>query len=253
MRTHLLAAALVSLFATNPVQADFVGLYLGVDGWNMDSSGRFGTRDLEPQDFTLDKETKVSFFVALEHPIPLLPNVRIRGNNLDTSGRERITTQFEINGRQFDVNQDVDVDFNIQNTDLTLYYELFDNDVVSFDLGLTAKYLDGDITVSGDSGGATTTEKVSFSGVVPLVYGALEVGIPATGLSLFGEISALSIDNNTVKDYQAGLAYSFVESLPLDLAIRAGYRDFSLELDDLDGVTTDWSFDGPFAGLQLHF
>ena len=251
---RLMQAAVVSLaLGMTTAQADFVGLFLGLDGWDMDSSGRFGSNGLEEQKFTLDNETKISYFIALEHPVPLLPNIRVRGNDLDTSGQETITARFEFNGIIFDIDEDVTVDFAIQNTDFTLYYELFDNDLVSFDLGLTGKYLDGDITVTGDSAGSTVTERVSFSGVVPMAYGALQIGIPATGFSLFGEFNGLSLDDNTILDYQAGVTYTFVDMLPMDLSIRAGYREISLELDDLDGVSTDWSFDGPFAGIQAHF
>lgn len=249
MKRLVQTAAVALALGMTTAQADFIGLYLGIDGWDMDSSGKFGSDNLSDQNFNLDNDTKASFFIALEHPLPLLPNIRVRGQNLDTSGQE--SANFELEGTQFD--GEVNVEFDITDANITLYYELFDNDVVSFDLGLTGKYLNGDITVTGDAVGGTATEKLDFTGVVPLLYGALEIGIPTTGLSVFGEISGLSYDDNTIMDYQAGAAYSFVDILPVDLSIRGGYRKFSLELDDFDGVSTDWSFDGPFAGIQAHF
>lgn len=250
MRKQLLAMMVGNLLLGTSVQADtLLGLYVTADVWSMESSGSFGDNTASMQDFNLDDDNKVSFALALEHPIPVIPNVRLRTNDLSTSGDSILTADFTYGGVDFTQSTRVSTDFDIQNTDITLYYELFDNDVVSFDLGLTGKYLDGEIKVRSDSQSASE----SFKGIVPLVYGAVEVGLPATGLSFFGEINALSIDDNTIQDYQAGVAYSFVDSLAIDLSVRAGYREFSLELDNLDDIFTDWSFDGPFLGVQGHF
>ena len=249
MKRLILALSAAGLMVCTQVQADtLLGLYAGIDGWSMDSSGDFGNSDASVENFSLDNETKATLFVALEHPIPLIPNIRVRTNDLTTSGTETISG-FEFGGRTFD--GEVAVDFDIQNTDFTLYYEILDNDTVSVDLGLTGKYLDGEIKVEERTTGNSARE--TFKGVVPMVYGAVQIGVPATGLSFFGDLNGLSIDDHTVVDYQVGVAYNFVENLAIDLTLRAGYREFSLELNDLDGVDTDWSFDGPFAGLQIHF
>jgi len=231
-------------------QADtLLGLYASVDAWSMESSGSFGSSTTGMQDFNLDDDNKVSFSIALEHPVPVLPNFRVRSNDLSSSGDTTLNESFTYAGETFAINTTVATEFEIQNTDITLYYEVFDNDVVSFDLGLTGKYLDGEIKVRSDSLSATET----FKGIVPMLYGAVQIGVPATGLSFFGELNALSIDDNNIQDYQAGVAYSFVDNLAVDISVRAGYREFSLELDDLDDVFTDWSFDGPFLGVQAHF
>jgi outer membrane protein len=248
----LLFSALVAGSLTMPVQADtLLGLYIGLDGWKMDSSGSFGSSS-EMQDFDLGEDTKVSFFVSLEHFVPFVPNIRLRTNDLSSEGDNEINTEFEYGGETFAVSSVVATDFELTNTDITLYYEIFDNDLISFDLGLTGKYVDGEITVV-DKNDSSLRASESFKGVVPLLYGALQVGVPTTGLSFFGEMSALQIDDHTLQDYQAGLAYSFVDNLAIDMSLRAGYREFTLELDDLEDVFTDWSFSGPFLGVQAHF
>ena len=95
---------------------------------------------------------------------------------------------------------------DLSHVDYILYYEIFDNDLVSIDLGVNAKQFDGEITVTGTSqnGGPSTTERVDFSGFVPLVYGRA-IGLPLTGLSVFFEGSLLAIDDSKVQDYQAGI------------------------------------------------
>ncbi|MEN8180310.1 MAG: TIGR04219 family outer membrane beta-barrel protein [Pseudomonadota bacterium] len=252
MRKKLLALATGSLLIGSVAQADTVlGLYATVDAWIMESSGSFGDNQSSMQEFNLDDDNKVSFSIALEHPIPVLPNLRIRTNDLSTSGDATLTADFSYGDEVFSDSTTVATTFDIQNTDITLYYEVFDNDVVSFDLGLTGKFLDGEITVANEDASLTATE--SFKGLVPMLYGAVQIGVPATGLSFFGELSALSIHDSTLQDYQAGVAYSFVDNLAVDLLVRAGYREFSLELDNLNDVFTDWSFNGPFLGVQAHF
>ena len=87
MKRLLFSISVTAGLLAAPLQADtLLGLYAGVDGWSMDSSGSFGTASSKMQDFDLGNDTKVSFFIALEHPIPVIPNIRLRTNNLSSSG-----------------------------------------------------------------------------------------------------------------------------------------------------------------------
>lgn len=252
MKKLPLVLAVAAVAMGTCAQADTVfGVYGSADVWSMDSSGGFGSSSTGMQDFNLDNENKVSFSIALEHPVPIIPNFLLRTTDLSTSGDTTLDVDFEFTGEIFDQHTTVATDFKLQSTDITLYYEVFDNDVVSFDLGLTGKYLDGEFEVESED--KTVSAKESFKGIVPMLYGAVQIGLPTTGFSFFGELSALSIDDHKVQDYQAGVAYSFLDNLAIDMSVRAGYREFSLELDNLDDVFADWSFDGPFLGVEAHF
>jgi outer membrane protein len=231
-------------------QADTVlGLTMSVDAWDMDSSGSFADSSTLQQDLNHDSETPASFSFALEHPVPLFPNFRLRFTDLSSSGMNDIDTSFTFGGITYPVNTRLASEFNLQSSDFIFYYELLDNDTVSFDLGLNGKYLDGDIEVTNGSSRATE----SFKGVVPMLYGAVQFGIPATGISLFGDINFLSAGGHTLRDYQAGAAYTLVDNMAVDFSIRGGYRSFELELDDLDGIYADWTFDGLFLGIEADF
>ena len=121
--------------------------------------------------------------------------------------------------------------------------QLLDN-VVSFDVGLVAKMVDAETTLT--SGGSTATN--SFDGIVPMGY--LAVGAsPWPGVELRLEGSALSIGDNSLTDYTAKVSYT-TDYL---LGFEAGYRSLELELDDLDAVYSNMKFDGPFLGLYMHF
>ena len=240
---------LASLSVGANVQADTVlGATISVDAWDMDSSGSIADNS-DLQKFDLGSETPASFSLALEHPIPLIPNLKMRITDLSSSGDSTLTQNFTFDGVTYPVSANVDVNFDLKSSDFVFYYELFDNDLVSFDLGLNAKYLDGDLSVSD---GTQRTSK-SFKGVVPMLYGAVTVGIPATSFSLFGDFNFLSVGDHTLRDFQAGAAYALVESPAVDFSVRGGYRQFSLELDDLDGIYADWTYDGLFLGVEADF
>ncbi|MCU7829347.1 MAG: TIGR04219 family outer membrane beta-barrel protein [Candidatus Thiodiazotropha sp. (ex Myrtea sp. 'scaly one' KF741663)] len=249
MMKKTMIALLASACSLTTVQADTVlGVTMSVDAWSMDSSGELAdTADL--QTFDLGSETPALFSFALEHPVPLIPNFRLKFADLSSKGNNVLSSNFTFNGVTYPLSTAVDVDFDIQSSDFIFYYELLDNDAVSFDLGFNGKYLDGDILISDGSQSARET----FKGIVPMLYGAVEFGIPTTRLSLFGDISLLSVGDHTLRDYTAGAAYTLVDNMAVDFSVRGGYRRFSLELDDLDGIYADWSFDGLFLGVEADF
>jgi outer membrane protein len=233
-----------------PVSADTVlGMTADVDFWNMDSSGSFGDDKNNMQSFELDRERNAILTLAFEHPVPFLPNFKVKTNDLSAAGDQRLSDDFSFSGTDFPAGLEVSVDFEAQNTDFIFYYEIFDNDTVSFDLGLNLKYLDGDIEVESNGERASET----FDGYVPMFHGAVQVGIPTTRLSVFGDLNLLSVGDHTLQDYTAGVAYKLVESLAVDISLKGGYHRISLELDDLDGIYTDWDFDGAFLGVQADF
>ena len=255
MKKYCLAAALSMACLAPTAQADtLLGLYLGVDGWQSDNSGSFA-QDGNLQSFKFDDETFTSYYAALEHPVPLIPNIKLKYTELELNGDTTLDETFSFGGSDYVVGTQVGTVSDLSHVDYILYYEIFDNDLVSIDLGVNAKQFDGEIVVTGTSqeGGQNTTERVDFSGFVPLVYGRAEVGLPLTGLSVFFEGSLLAIDDSKVQDYQAGIAYALLDNLAIDMDIKAGYRSMTLELDDIDDIYTDLDASGPFAGIQIHF
>ena len=84
-------------------------------------------------------------------------------------------------------------------------------------------------------------------------FGAVQFGLPFTGLSAFAEGQLLAIGDSKIQDYQIGVAWEFIDNMAVDVAVKAGYRAMLLELDDVDDIYTDIDVDGVFAGLQIHF
>ncbi|NCP66184.1 MAG: TIGR04219 family outer membrane beta-barrel protein [Paraglaciecola sp.] len=247
-----LSLSIAALFAYTNAHADTVlGLYAGAQAWQMNTTGGFSD-DGNNLDFNFSDKTKSSFYVALEHPIPLVPNVKLQRTNMDAQGDVVLSSQFVFGGELFTATTTAVTDVKLSATDVILYYELFDNDLVSFDVGINAKYLDGELFVV-DKNDPTASGREEFSGVVPMLYSRLALGLPATGFGAYAEGSYLSFDDQTITDYQAGLTYSLMENLAIDLTFQLGYRAVQVELKDLDSIYSQLDFKGAFVGMDVHF
>jgi len=241
--------------ASISAQADTVlGVYAGAQVWYVETDGTFfdeTSSDSQIQGFNFDDETQGSFYIAFEHFVPLIPNVKINHTQLATSGTTQLSSTFTFNNEIFDVDASVFTDVDIATTDFILYYEIFDNDLFSIDLGLNGKRISGDLTIADDASGLQTEE--SFTGIVPLLYSRVEFNLPFSGVGVYAEGNYIDIDGNSLSDFQAGIKYDVIDSLALDLTLQAGYRDISIELDDVDDISSDLSFSGLYAGVEIHF
>jgi len=278
MKKKTFAATLAALFTAN-VQADTVGLYLGGQIWQSEASGVFGEINTLI-DFNLKKEQQGNYFIALEHPFPLLPNVRISSTTLDTVGKTNLTQEFSFDDKNFLMGDDVNASFNVSYVDYTLYYQLFDNRVFSFDFGLTARDFNGAVTVTGKTIIVTTstdpaldgeeheghdhpvtetttietaTGKIKTNEIKPMLYVATNINLPLSGLSVFAQGDFLLIDEHSLYDYQIGLSYNLVDSNKMDLNLTLGYRAVKMEFENLENLYTDLEFKGAFVGAVVHF
>jgi len=280
MKKTVFAATLVALFTAN-LQAETVGLYLGGQIWQSEASGSFGEKHILI-DADLKKEQQSNYFVAVEHPFPLLPNVRISSTTLATTGKTTSRQEsFSYDDETFhvDVGVDIDASFNISYVDYTLYYQLFDNGILSFDFGLTARDFDGavtetetktTVTTSNDGGldaeehpehghivtettKTVTTGKIKTNEVVPMLYVATNISLPLTNLSVFAQGDFLLIDDHSHYDYQVGVSYDLVDNRMMDFNLTLGYRVVKMKFEDLDHLYTDLEFKGAFVGVITHF
>lgn len=251
MKNTVMMALLAACLSTSAQADTFLGLYLGADGWRTDTSGSFGTNE-PAQAFNFEPSTQGSFYIALEHPIPVLPNVRLQYNDLKSSGSTDIAQQFNFAGQSFSVNSAVFNELDLSSTDVVLYYELLDNRLVSLDLGLNAKRVEGRAFVTEQVPQGRSGEQ-EVSQWLPMLYASTQIGLPLTGLDLFASGSYIGWSDSRMYDVQAGVGYKIIDSLAVNVRLKLGYRAVNLKLDDLDNLYTDVDFKGVFAGVELHF
>lgn len=257
MKKLVLAASVAALLSTS-VQADtLLGLYIGGQVWDSAATGTFGQL-VDPtdtvSDFNFNDEQQTNFFVALEHPIPLIPNIKIASTTLATDGQTMLSADITFGDVTFSEDVTVDMDFDVSFIDYTLYYEILDNDLMTFDIGLTARDFDGNVMVAdANVDDSLLSENVDVAVVVPMVYVSAIVGLPFTGLNFFAEGNFTSYDDSSLYDYQVGVSYALLDNLAVDLDITLGYRSVKLDLEDIDDLYADMSFDGAYLGATVHF
>lgn len=242
---------LCTLLAMTPLTAaaDFIGLYLGLGSWQGTPTGNIGRTDIDlDSTLNLEEQSNKFAYIAIEHPIPLLPNLRVQHSEMNWSDSALIESGTDLNGNPFTTTQQADIALDLTHTDATFYYEVLDN-IIDFDLGVTARLFDGEASLIG----ITQQESIELEAVVPLLYGKLGVSVPTTGLA--AELSAnwINVDDFRLVDWSAQLNYEFDVLPAMDAAIILGYRSQLIELDDLDELQSDARFDGYFLALQLHF
>ena len=251
MKKTLLAGSLAALMCGTAQADTLLGLYIGGQIWSNEASGSFGEGADNQSVFEFDDENQGSFYVAFEHPIPLIPNIKIASTTLDTVGGTTLNDSFKFDGITYNANATLDTTLDASFVDYTLYYEVFDNDLLTFDFGLTARDLDANIQVIEPE--TRLQSDLDVSGIIPMFYVSTIVGLPFTGLNIFADANFISYDDQTVYDAQIGVSYAVLDNLAVDFDVTLGYRTVKIELDDLDNFYSDLTYDGFFAGAVVHF
>ena len=236
-----------SCFLALPVQADFVGLNIGASHWTPELSGSFNSGSSSSidlvDDLGLDDDSQSSMVLILEHPIPILPNIKYQGFDLDSNGRKTLDSDLSFNGESFNTGNQVTSSFDLSHDDIVLYYQLLDN-WINLDLGVDLKRFDGEVELSGD-----TTTRVNVDETIPLLYLSARFDLPFTGFYVGADINSLSIGDSSVEDSTIKLGYESGSGL----GVEGGLKTFSLELDDVNNLDTDLKYDGLFLNGFFHF
>lgn len=249
MKTFTLAAATAALALSTQVSADTIlGVYAGVGQWQADFSGDLGSNHIDTDELGIKDENNNFYYVALEHPIPLLPNIKLAHTDISTKDNSILSQNYTVNGTTYTTGTNVTTKLDLSHTDAMLYYEILDN-WVNLDLGMTLRNFDGQITASDGS----NFEKIDLKGTLPMAYGKAQFDLPFTGWSVAADAHMTRWKDDKLVDYSAKIMYN-TDILPLlDLGLELGYREMQLELEDLDDLETDVTLDGPYIAATLHF
>lgn len=247
MRKTMIAAILLAAGSAHsaPLVDIYGGLYTGQAALSGVLSSGPGEADVE-DDLGYDDSRQTVVYLGLEHAVPILPNLRLRHATLSDDASGQVQSTFTFNGQVFLATTDVVSSFDLDYTDLTLYYSPLDN-VVKIDLGLTARQIDADFVIEEDGNPANRGEE-SISEVIPLIHVGAYGKLPLTGFYATGEINAVGYDGNDITDVRAGIGWvsSFM------LGVELGYSQLALDVD-VDDVIADVEIGGPYLALSLNF
>ena len=244
MRKLMIAVGGSLVLAAPLANADILGVGANVSYWDSDFSGEVVNKgsavDIE-KDLNMDSDSNANFTAYFEHPVPLLPNVRVNYTSISQSGSGKIGPE----GFDDIINADVNSDLDLDQLDATFYYEVLDN-WVNLDLGLTARKFDGELVVRDTAvGGRVSTTTVDA--VVPMGYLAARFDLPFTGVSVGADGNFVSYSGDSLHDVNV---YGQFEIAMLQL--RAGYREMAIDYED-DDDNLDVELSGPFASVGFTF
>ena len=247
------ATTAAALSLGNTAAADSVlGIYVGVSSWqqnydgsirDLDTGGSVGEEIDFNTDLGLDDEKGNVIYVALEHGVPFLPNIKLQSTEIETDATNVLNRSFSYGGETFTASDTVATEADLSHTDLTLYYQVLDN-WVSLDIGLTVRLFDGFVSITS----STDSAREDFDAPIPLLYANARFDLPLSGAYAGVIAHALGDGDNMFVDFQATVGY---ES-SFGAGVEAGFRSLDLDLDDIDDVEADLTIDGAFIGVFYH-
>lgn len=245
MKKNIVLLSLCATFALS-ASADTVGFEVGAAYWGAKTSGDFSykgdTIDLEKDLGYGDKNTNF-IWASFEHPVPIIPNLKIQHTSFDES--QSTNTNKVFDGKTY--SGVVNSNLKLNQTDFILYYELLDN-WVNLDFGINGKYIDGSVSAS-DNSGTTSASTKDLSYVIPIVYAKAKFDLPLSGLSVETDVSYITYADSDFYDVKGGILYE----TSFGLGGTVGYRAEKIKLDDVSDAYSDIEIKGAYAGLYYHF
>lgn len=247
MNSLKLILTILALMLGDITNAQDIGFYLGGDYSQLAAEGSFGTSENTTQ-FNFNNQDQFNLFIKIKHPLPFIPNVKIKYTTLDFNGETEITNPIEFNGVSYSgtISNTIDID----QTDFILFYSIISTDTFSLNLGISGRKLSGSFSVNELDIGKTQQD---ISEVLPMVYSSINIALPFKGFSVNAIGNYGSIDGHTSFDAEAALSYEVFDNVALNTNISIGYRLVKLELEDLDNIYSDLDFNGVFIGLAFKF
>lgn len=246
MKKKIVLLSLSAIFALSS-NADTIGFEAGAAYWGAKTSGNI---EYKGDSIDLEKDlgygdTNTNFmWASFEHPVPIIPNLKIQHTTVDEDSTSTLSRNFEFDGTTYNASTLVNSTIQLNQTDFILYYELLDN-WVNFDFGINGKYLDTKVAISD----STNSSSKSLSYVIPMVYAKAKFDLPLSGLSVESDISYIGYDSSKFYDLKGGVSYE----TSFGLGATVGYRYEKLELDDISDVYSDIEISGIYGGLFYHF
>ncbi|MDO4224082.1 MAG: TIGR04219 family outer membrane beta-barrel protein [Acinetobacter sp.] len=229
-----IAIAMLATTMASVSHADVIGVKASADYWHVQgdvnqaaSNSNFNTANEQ----SLEKKGTAQLALSVEHPVPLIPNAAIRHTSIKQNAELNNTAVNEI---------------KLDNTDYILYYEILDN-IVSADVGIAAKRLDGHVA------NLSTGAKAEISETLPMLYAAAGAKLPFTGWRVNAQALATKYNDVKATDALAEVKYNFVDNAIVDIGAKAGYRILDVQLDKENGTQHKMKFHGPFVGFEAHF
>jgi outer membrane protein len=244
----LLAVAIV---AAIPMMAQADLLFTAKAGaslWNAEATGDIdGDVDVGEDGLNLDSENNNVLFFAFEHPLPLIPNIKIMKTDLKLTGEGNAPFEYKFLGQTY--SEETSSQFDLSHTDFTLYWGVpLPIPYLDINFGITTRQFDGFVSVKGKDTGNEETADLDFT--LPMGHLNVDLDTPF-GIYARADLNAIAYGANGISDMAIAVGYTL--PIPfIDVNLEAGRRVISVKTDeDTTDVETDIEVAGLFFGLNV--
>jgi outer membrane protein len=214
----------------------------------LDPTGAFGEASDAQVPVAAGNESVSKFYVAIEHPIPLVPNFKLAHSSIGWHGEHLLTQTYRLNEQLYSVASQLQTDVDQALIDSVIYYEVLDNSLVSLDIGLNVRYQDVSFAVADQASDDHSNR--SLQQVLPMAYLNVAVGVPLMGIGAYIE-THYSAHNNY--DLELAATYQLFESPLIDIDLLGGIKRSEVNWTGEDAIVADYKTDGLFLGLEASF
>ena len=103
---------------------------LGIKGADISGSGKYGDTQAAQISMPTENATYTEVYVTVEHPLPLIPNVKLASANAEFSGQVTLAQTYSLGGQLYSVASNLSTMSEQSHQDIIAYYEFFDNSFV---------------------------------------------------------------------------------------------------------------------------
>jgi len=258
----LAKVALVSVLASSSYAGAIIDLEVGGGVWSTgaptgtfeaDAGNGAVSFDLANQTNLTSTSDNTYLWAVLDHPIPIVPNIRIEQTTLKSVGTKTVNITNLISG-------DIDTTLDLSSVDYIAYWGVPFATWLPFldelDFGIGGKFFTGSLSMK-DSSGVSDPYEQSFDGAtLPYGYGKVRVEPPFMfGIGLEGELKYISYSSSTFSEFMVKADWGMTAPIPaidIEAGLEVGYRTISLDIDESE-LKTNVDFDGVFFGIYAKF
>ncbi|KPA11900.1 conserved hypothetical protein, secreted [Candidatus Magnetomorum sp. HK-1] len=221
--------------------------------WNHDPNGMINYQGSDVKlnsDLSLGERNDMNIWLRIEHPVPMLPDVKIQYTPIKVKDNGSPNRPFVFGGKTFDeaLHSEMEMDIiDVQFYNHLPFIKMLSLKGLDVTYGLTFRFLNAKAFINEVQ--SLTEQSRSFSTPMPLMTAGFNIA-PVSSFAINGEFHAMTYSGNHWYDVTAKLQLSpFSEYVFMGLGYR--YQDF--KLDDVQDVTSDQSMQGWFGEIGFRF
>lgn len=229
------------------------GLFLSdYDGTVSNPNSKLSFKD----DLGYSSTTSSNLGLEFKFPYEYMPNIALNYFNMKQNRDSNISTPFEVIGVEMTTPITSRIDYRVLNTKIhqefkrkgkrqRMYGFIFYPGDIEFDVGINIKVIDYLFQVKPS---AESDDSYRFESVRSITY-LPHIGVKyyRYDLSLYANISALSLSSAKAKNYQYGVIYKVIDNLYIDIGYM--YEDFQAteKRDSINFKTSGYKYSFKYA------